>query len=56
MPAYLFWMTGVFAWPQVDPCRSTRAATVLVDHDRDGALRSDVSTQCGYWPTIGGEG
>lgn len=28
-PAYLFWMTGVFVWPWVNPCRNSKAEAVL---------------------------
>jgi hypothetical protein len=41
--------------PGGDPCKSLMGTGLVVNHDRDSVLRSDVSTQCGYWPTIGGE-
>lgn len=48
-PAILFGRGVILAATRRDSGR-------VVDHDRDGVFRSDVSTQCGYWPTIGGEG
>lgn len=41
--------------PRDDPCNSQMCTGRVVKHDRDEVLRSDVSTQCGYWPTIDGE-